>query len=334
MDVSDIYRIMSDIVIKKIHKIVGQDISKIDALIVEMIQGHVPVITQVTKHLLGSGGKRLRPALTLLSARLLNYTGSSHIGVATSIELIHTSTLIHDDVVDDSSMRRGKATANTIWSNRRCILVGDFLLSQAFKILVQEQCLRTLEVVAKTSAIIAEGEIKQINSIGNLDITFDEYKDIIYSKTASLFGTACQIGAILNKSSSQIEESMLNFGVNLGIAFQIVDDVLDYTNTLGKNLGDDFHEGKMTLPIIVAYQYANTQEKKFWKRTISQHDIQDGDLQLAIEQMHKYDVVTICKSTILQFIDEALKSIDIIPDNHIKDLLRELPMWIIRRINF
>jgi octaprenyl-diphosphate synthase len=263
-----------------LRNLCATDMERVNQLILNNMESNVPLIPQLAGHLIAAGGKRLRPLLTLASAGICNYRGKNHISLATAVEFIHTATLLHDDVVDDSGLRRGRDTANSVWGNQSTVLVGDFLFSRAFRLMVQSDSIRVLDILANASAVIAEGEVAQLTTANNTDTEEDSYLNVISSKTAALFAAACQIGAVIGERPSQEENALYQYGLNLGIAFQLVDDYLDYgasDNRLGKDVGDDFREGKITLPVILAFRRGKTEEQDFWRRTLENLD-QNKDL--------------------------------------------------------
>ncbi len=275
-----------------LYALVGDDLKRVDALILARVKNEVPLIESIAEHIIASGGKRIRPALTLVSAQLCRTPGDRHIARASAIEFIHTATLLHDDVVDESSLRRGLATANEVFGNKASVLVGDFLLSQAFQITVEDGNLQALKILADASAIISKGEVMQLSTERNTETTTEEYLAVIASKTAALFAAACELGA----PDAGAQAAMLrDFGMNLGIAFQLVDDVLDYAadeKTLGKTVGDDFREGKITLPVIVAYRAGTPEEKTFWKRAMEGTNRQPDDFKKAQALLAKHHAIT------------------------------------------
>jgi octaprenyl-diphosphate synthase len=268
-----------------LNDIVCDDLRLVNALIVDRMQSPVPLIPQLAGHVVAAGGKRLRPMLTLASARLCGYSGPRHIGLATCVEFIHTATLLHDDVVDDSALRRGLASANTVWGNKPSVLVGDFLFSRAFELMVEDGSLEVLEILSRASSIIAEGEVMQLVTTSDIETSEAAYLEVISAKTARLFAAACRIGAVVANRPPGEADALENYGMNLGMAFQLIDDVLDYSAkqaTLGKTIGDDFREGKMTLPVVLALRRGHEAERTFWRRAIEELDQGDGDLQRAI----------------------------------------------------
>ena len=261
------------------------DMERVNATILTRTGSDVTMIPEVANHLISSGGKRLRPMLTLATAALSDYRGEGHIKLAAAVEFMHTATLLHDDVVDESDMRRGKLAARMLWGNEASVLVGDFLLGQAFKMMVEVGSLACLDVLSTAAAVIAEGEVMQLAAAKDTQTTQNAYLAVIASKTAALFGAACEVGPILADRSLAEQAACRAYGVNLGVAFQLIDDALDYggaSATLGKNVGDDFREGKITLPIVLAFERGDEEERDFWRRTLELGEIGEGDLDRAI----------------------------------------------------
>src|SRR5579871_3610534 len=251
----------------------------------------VTMIPEVANHLISSGGKRLRPMLTLAAAGLCGYAGDGHIKLAAAIEFMHTATLLHDDVVDESDMRRGKLAARMLWGNEASVLVGDFLLDQAFKMMVEVGSMRALEILSSAACVIAEGEVMQLAAAKNTATTEDEYLSVIRAKTAELFAAACEVGPAIGGLSKDEQAACRSFGMNLGVAFQLVDDALDYggkTAKLGKNVGDDFRDGKITLPVVLSFRRGSDSERVFWRRTLEDGDATDSDLETAVSLMNKH----------------------------------------------
>lgn len=268
--------------------VTAHDMNCVNAVILDRMQSDIPLIPKLAGHLIAGGGKRMRPMLTLASAGLIGYAGTRHHLLAAAVEFIHTATLLHDDVVDGSDLRRGKRTANIIWGNPASVLVGDFLFSRSFELMVEDGSLKVLKILSNASAVIAEGEVNQLTAIRRLDIGEDRYLEIIGAKTAALFAAACRIAAVVAERPAAEEAALDAYGRNLGIAFQLVDDAIDYVSdagTMGKDAGDDFREGKMTLPVILAYARGDEGARAFWTRSI--RDGQNGDAELAeaIERM-------------------------------------------------
>jgi octaprenyl-diphosphate synthase len=274
--------------------LVAADMQRVNATILSRTGSDVTMIPEVANHLISSGGKRLRPMLTLAMASLVGYSGDGHVTLAAAVEFMHTATLLHDDVVDDSDMRRGKLSARMLWGNEASVLVGDFLLGQAFRMMVEVGSLQALEILSDAAATIAEGEVMQLAAAKNTATTEDEYLAVIRGKTAELFAAACEVGpAIANRPKAE-QTACRSFGMNLGIAFQLVDDALDYggkSTKLGKNVGDDFREGKITLPVVLAFRRGNESERAFWMRALERGDIKDGDLDHAIGLMTKHGTI-------------------------------------------
>ncbi len=271
--------------IERLSNLVRADLTRVNDLIVSRTGSEITMIPEVANHLISSGGKRLRPMLTLSTAALTDYRGEGHIRLAAAVEFMHTATLLHDDVVDDSEMRRGKLAARMLWGNEASVLVGDFLLGQAFRMMVEVGSMRALEILSTAAVVIAEGEVMQLAAAKNLDTTEDEYLAVIRAKTAELFAAACEVGPVLAERPKPEEAACRSFGMNLGIAFQLVDDALDYGGSrarLGKNTGDDFREGKITLPVILAFRRGNEEERTFWRRALEKGESADKDLEHAM----------------------------------------------------
>ncbi|MDQ2954163.1 MAG: polyprenyl synthetase family protein [Pseudomonadota bacterium] len=277
--------------IDRLVDLVSIDMERVNATILARTGSEVTMIPEVANHLISSGGKRLRPMLTIAMARLAGYRADGHVKLAAAVEFMHTATLLHDDVVDESELRRGKLAARMLWGNEASVLVGDFLLGQAFKMMVEVGNLRALEILSAAAAIIAEGEVMQLAAAKNTATTEDEYLAVIRAKTAELFAAACEVGPVLVERPKADLAACRSFGMNLGIAFQLVDDALDYggkSAKLGKNVGDDFREGKITLPIVLSFRRGSELEREFWVRTIERGDAADGDLEHALGLMAKH----------------------------------------------
>jgi octaprenyl-diphosphate synthase len=271
--------------------LVAADMERVNATIISRTGSEVTMIPEVANHLINSGGKRLRPMLTLALSRLVGYAGDGHIKLAAAVEFMHTATLLHDDVVDESELRRGRIAARMLWGNEASVLVGDFLLGQAFKMMVEVGSLKALEILSSAAAVIAEGEVMQLAAAKNTATTEDEYIAVIRAKTAELFAAACEVGPALSGRQKAEQAASRSFGMNLGIAFQLVDDALDYggvSSRLGKNIGDDFREGKITLPVVLAFRRGSDAEREFWRRTLERGETADVDLDHAIGLMAKH----------------------------------------------
>jgi octaprenyl-diphosphate synthase len=281
----------ADATIDRLVDLVTPDMQRVNAEIVNRTGSEVTMIPEVANHLISSGGKRLRPMLTLAMAKLTGYQGDGHIKLAAAVEFMHTATLLHDDVVDESDMRRGKPAARKLWGNEASVLVGDFLLGQAFKMMVEVGSLRALDILSNAAAIIAEGEVMQLGAAKNTATTEDEYLAVIRAKTAELFAAASEVGPVLTNRPKAEAAACRSFGMNLGIAFQLVDDALDYggkSAKLGKNIGDDFREGKITLPVVLSFRRGSESERAFWTRALERGEIGDKDLETAVGLMIKH----------------------------------------------
>lgn len=266
--------------------LVAEDMNAVNAVILDRMQSRIPLIPELAGHLIAGGGKRMRPMLTLACAKLLDYGGTRHHRLSAAVEFIHTATLLHDDVVDGSGLRRGRKTANIIWGNSASVLVGDFLFSRSFELMVEDGSLRVLKILSNASAVIAEGEVNQLTAQRRVETDEETYLDIIGAKTAALFAAACRIAAVVAERSDAQEQALDVYGRNLGIAFQLVDDAIDYESdgaTMGKDVGDDFRDGKVTLPVILAYARGGEAERKFWKDAIAGHLTSDADLAHATQ---------------------------------------------------
>jgi octaprenyl-diphosphate synthase len=269
--------------------LVAADMHGVNAVILDRMQSKVGLIPELAGHLIAGGGKRMRPMLTLACASLLGYSGTRHQKLAAAVEFIHTATLLHDDVVDGSGTRRGKRTANLIWGNPASVLVGDFLFSRAFELMVEDGSLKVLRILSNASAVIAEGEVEQLTAQRRIDTGEEQYLQIIGAKTAALFAAACRIAPVVAEASEEAEVALESYGRNLGIAFQLIDDVIDYASdatTMGKGVGDDFRDGKMTLPLILAYARGSPGDRAFWEAAVAGERIADADLAQAIALMH------------------------------------------------
>jgi len=271
--------------------LVAPDMQRVNAMILSRTGSEVAMIPEVANHLISSGGKRLRPMLTLATALLAGYGGDGHVKLAAGVEFMHTATLLHDDVVDESDMRRGQVAARVKWGNEASVLVGDFLLGQAFRMMVEVGSLRALEILSSAAAVIAEGEVMQLAAAKNTETNEDEYLAIIRAKTAELFAAACEVGPVIAARPKSEQAACRSYGMNLGIAFQLIDDALDYggkAKALGKNVGDDFREGKITLPVVLSFRRGSDEERAFWRRTLERGEIAEGDLETAVAIMRQH----------------------------------------------
>jgi octaprenyl-diphosphate synthase len=265
--------------------LVSADLNHVNAVILDRMQSEVALIPELAGHLIAGGGKRMRPMLTLACARLLDYPGGRHHKLAAAVEFIHTATLLHDDVVDGSGLRRGRRTANIIWGNPASVLVGDFLFSRAFELMVEDGSLKVLKILSRASSVIAQGEVDQLTTQRRIETGEDRYLEIIGAKTAALFAAACRIAAVVAEREEGVEQALDCYGRNLGIAFQLVDDAIDYASdadTMGKGVGDDFRDGKVTLPVILAYARGGEAERRFWREAMEGSRTADADLHEAI----------------------------------------------------
>ncbi|WP_025029468.1 polyprenyl synthetase family protein [Nitratireductor aquibiodomus] len=272
----------------------ADEMARVNELILSKAGSDVELIPELAKHLIDSGGKRLRPMVTLAAAQMFEYEGEGHVKLATSVEFMHTATLLHDDVVDESDLRRGRKTARMIWGNQASVLVGDFLLGQAFRMMVEVGSLDALDILSTAASVIAEGEVLQLSVAKNLETTEDEYLAVIKAKTAALFSAAAEVGPVVAGATRNDRAALRSYGTNLGLAFQLVDDALDYggkSSDLGKNVGDDFREGKVTLPVILSYRRGSPDERAFWKSAIEDNQCDDAALEKAIGLLHKHGAI-------------------------------------------
>ncbi|CBI76726.1 octaprenyl-diphosphate synthase [Bartonella clarridgeiae 73] len=312
------------------------DMESINQLIISMAKSNVEMIPEISNHLISSGGKRIRPMITLAAAHMFGYQGDKHIKLATAVEFMHTATLLHDDVVDESELRRGKSTARMIWGNQASVLVGDFLLGQAFKMMVDVGSLEALSVLANAAAIIAEGEVMQLSAAKNIETNVSNYLKIINAKTAALFSAAAEVGPIIAGYGHEERSALHQYGLSLGVAFQLIDDVLDYSSSaqyLGKNIGDDFREGKITMPVILSYTRSNDIEKTFWKQALENNHNNDEALKHAQQLIEKYDglIDTIEQARI--YGKRAIDALSSIKENPAKNALIDIIDFCIERVN-
>ncbi|RMB11874.1 polyprenyl synthetase family protein [Eilatimonas milleporae] len=318
----------------RLQALVADDMAAVNACILDRMQSPVALIPQLAGHLVSSGGKRLRPVLTLACAQLIGFEGRRHIKLAACVEFIHTATLLHDDVVDASTLRRGRETANEIWGNQASVLVGDFLFSRAFELMVEDGSLDVLRILSAASSVIAEGEVLQLTTTGDLATDEATYLDVIGAKTAVLFAAACEIAGVVADGDDDTRARLRSFGQALGIAFQIVDDVLDYSArqaTLGKTVGDDFQEGKLTLPVIYALAGADAPEKAFWKRCLEDLDQRDGDLEQALSLMGRHDALPRAMDRARDYVRDAHAAIAPFADGPMKQALSDIVDFVIER---
>ena len=320
--------------VAQLQALVASDMEEVNGFIRERMFSDVPMIPDLAHHLIDSGGKRLRPMLTLASALMCGYQGKDHIKLAATVEFMHTATLLHDDVVDESDLRRGRQTARMLWGNQASVLVGDFLLGRAFKLMVETRSLRALEILSNAAAVIAEGEVMQLAAAKDTDTTEDAYLRVIQAKTAALFAAAAEIGAVIAGQGPSETQALESYGRNLGIAFQLVDDALDYGGRaaqLGKNVGDDFREGKITLPVVLAYRRGDKQERQFWKRALQEGIQHEGDFELATELMTRHDALEDTIARARHYGAIAKDAMAIFPDSPYRRALTDLVEFCINR---
>jgi octaprenyl-diphosphate synthase len=318
----------------RLAELVAPDMERVNATIVARTGSDVAMIPEVANHLISSGGKRLRPMLTLAMAKLAGYRADGHIKLAAAVEFMHTATLLHDDVVDESDMRRGKAAARMLWGNEASVLVGDFLLGQAFKMMVEVGNLHALEILSAAAAVIAEGEVMQLGAAKNTATTEDEYLAVIRGKTAELFAAACEVGPALASRDKSELAACRSFGMNLGIAFQLIDDALDYggkSAKLGKNVGDDFREGKITLPVVLSFRRGNAEEREFWNRTLGRGEVREDDLDTAIALMAKHHAIDDTVGRARHYGAIATDALALVPRSQMKTALEETVAFCIGR---
>ena len=310
------------------------EMDKVNALILERAESHVEMVPQLARYLIEAGGKRLRPMLTVASAQLFGISGSDHVNFAAAVEFLHNATLLHDDVVDESDMRRGRPAARMIWGNQASVLVGDFLLGQAFMMMVETKNIPALEVIARAATIIAEGEVFQLSKAKDLTTTAADYDEVIRAKTAMLFEAATEVGAMAGGADEAGRKALRDYGRELGIAFQLVDDVLDYRGapgTMGKNTGDDLREGKMTLPVILALAEANPAEREIISTSLGRADAGDAALQQVVAIMERHGTLGRAIGKAEQHVRNARAALAAVPDGETKSLLSELPEFYIQR---
>lgn len=314
--------------------VTAHDMNCVNTVILDRMQSDIPLIPKLAGHLIAGGGKRMRPMLTLASASLLGYGGTRHHRLAAAVEFIHTATLLHDDVVDGSDLRRGKRTANIIWGNPASVLVGDFLFSRSFELMVEDGSLKVLKILSNASAVIAEGEVNQLTAIRRLDLSEERYLEIIGAKTAALFAAACRIAAVVAERPESEEAALDSYGRNLGIAFQLVDDAIDYVSdagTMGKDAGDDFREGKMTLPVILAYARGDAEARAFWLRAIREGENGDAMLAEAVQRMRDARAVDDTMARARHYGQRAIDAIGPFASSAAKDAMIEAVEFAVAR---
>jgi len=322
--------------IQKLVELVAPGMAQVNDIILSKAGSNVDLIPEIAKHLISSGGKRLRPMLTLVLADMFSYQGNGHVVLAASVEFMHTATLLHDDVVDESDMRRGKLAARKLWGNQASVLVGDYLLGQAFKMMVDVGSLEALRILSEASAIIAEGEVMQLGAAKNITTSEASYLKVIEAKTAALFAAASEVGPVIANQPEATKAAARRYGMELGLAFQLVDDALDYggsTADLGKDIGDDFREGKITLPVVFAVARGTDEDRVFWKRCLESNGIEDGDLDQAIELLTKYDAIADTVERARSYGAGAIAALDDLPAGLHNEALREAVEFCIARVS-
>ncbi len=321
----------------RMAKLLAPRMEAVNALIRRrMASDHAPRIPEVTAHLVEAGGKRLRPMLTLAAARIFGYEGEDDVRLAATVEFIHTATLLHDDVVDESAQRRGRPTANLLWDNKSSVLVGDYLFARSFQLMVETGSLQVLDILCNASATIAEGEVLQMTAATDLGTDETVYLQVVRGKTAALFAAATEVGGVISGADEAQVEALRAYGDALGIAFQIADDLLDYQGdsaATGKNVGDDFRERKLTLPVIKAVAQATPEERTFWERTIEKGRQQEGDLTHALSLMEKYGTLDATRDDALVWAARAKEALGILPGHEMRDILGDLADYVVARLN-
>ncbi|MDG2004280.1 MAG: polyprenyl synthetase family protein [Novosphingobium sp.] len=308
--------------------------NSVNSVILERMQSEIPLIPALAGHLISGGGKRMRPMLTIAGAELCGYNGERHHKLAAAVEFIHTATLLHDDVVDGSDLRRGKTTANIVFGNPATVLVGDFLFTRAFELMVEDGSLKVLKILSKASSVIAEGEVDQLSAQRHIETSEERYLAIIGAKTAALFAAATRVAAVVAERSDAEEQALDTFGRNLGIAFQLVDDAIDYDSEAsesGKDRGDDFREGKMTLPVILAYARGSEDERRFWQDAIAGFRNEDEDLAHAVELIARHDAVNATRERARHFAERAIDAIAAFPASEARSAMAEAAEFAVYR---
>ncbi|WP_368185007.1 polyprenyl synthetase family protein [Aestuariibius sp. HNIBRBA575] len=321
---------------EKLAEVLAGEMAEVNTLIrARMASEHAPRIPEVTAHLVEAGGKRLRPMLTLAAANMCGYDGPYHVHLAATVEFIHTATLLHDDVVDESAQRRGRPTANLLWDNTSSVLVGDYLFARSFQLMVETGNMRVLDILANASATIAEGEVLQLTAAQDLGTSEEIYLKVVRGKTAALFSAAMEVGGVIAAADETLVKALFDYGDALGVSFQIVDDLLDYwgSDATGKNIGDDFRERKLTLPVIKAVARANEEERAFWVRTIQKGKQEDGDLQTALDLLAKHGAMEETRVEAVAWADQAKAALAPLPDHDIKQMLIDLADYVVARVS-
>jgi octaprenyl-diphosphate synthase len=322
--------------IERLVALVRDDMTRVNEMILSRTGSDVTMIPEVAQHLISSGGKRLRPMLTLATAQLSGVGGNGHIRLAAAVEFMHTATLLHDDVVDESDLRRGKPSARKVWGNEASVLVGDFLLGQAFRMMVEVGSLPCLDVLSTAAAVIAEGEVMQLAAAKNTATTEDDYLAVIRSKTAALFAAAAEVGPLLAETDEAKRRACRSYGMNLGVAFQLIDDALDYGGSgakLGKNVGDDFREGKITLPVVLAFRRGSDEERAFWKSALEQGHNDDAQLARAVELLKKHRALEDTVERARHYGEVAKDALALFPASPMREALGEVVDFCISRVH-
>ncbi|MBC7800631.1 MAG: polyprenyl synthetase family protein [Gemmatimonadaceae bacterium] len=316
--------------------LVSADLAACNRAVVARMDSPVALIPQLAAHIVAAGGKRLRPLLTLASARMCGYDGPRHVHLAACVEFIHTATLLHDDVVDESLLRRGLSSANAVFGNKASVLVGDFLFARAFQLMVEDGSLKVLGILSHAAATIAEGEVLQLVTQNDLSTSEQRYLEVVRGKTAALFAAACQVGAVVADRPEAEERALSDYGTNLGMAFQLVDDALDYAadqRILGKTVGDDFREGKITLPVLAAYQAGDTEARAFWVRTIEASSQTDADLDQAMALMDGCGAIRTTLDHAARFAGSAKHALSVFPDSPVRRALEDVADYTVSRVS-
>ena len=329
----------SEVALRDLAEYLADDMAACNRAIVERMDSPVALIPQLAAHLVAAGGKRLRPLLTLASARLCGYNPDAahqrHVGLAACVEFIHTATLLHDDVVDESSLRRGMASANAVFGNKASVLVGDFLFARSFQLMTDDGSLKVMNILSSASATIAEGEVLQMSTQNDLSTRIDQYLEVIHGKTAALFAAACRVGAVVAERDETVERALEAYGTNLGMAFQLVDDALDYAADqarLGKTVGDDFREGKITLPVLAAYAAGSEADRAFWQRVIERSEQEPEDLDHALQLIARTGAIGITLNRATEYADAARDALSIFPPSHLRQLLQDTASYTVSRL--
>lgn len=320
---------------EKLAEALAVEMGQVNELIrARMASEHAPRIPEVTAHLVEAGGKRLRPMLTLATAKMCGYDGPYHVHLAATVEFIHTATLLHDDVVDESAQRRGRPTANLLWDNTSSVLVGDYLFARSFQLMTETGSLEVLRILSNAAATIAEGEVLQLTAARDLGTTEDIYLKVVRGKTAALFSAAMEVGGVIAGKDAEMVQALFDYGDALGIGFQIVDDLLDYagTDATGKNIGDDFRERKLTLPVIKAVALADADERAFWERTIEKGRQEEGDLEAALALLNRHETLEATRLEALAWMEKAKGALAQVPDHPIKGMLLDLADYVVARV--